>query len=120
MLTAPTKTPYSIAPLPPAGTYAARLVNVRRFSTSFGPRVGFELELLEGQPGALVLESATDTPSPRGKLTDMIATFTGRPATDADREGDLSGLIGALCHVRISPTMNRAGKAYMRVDRLFP
>ena len=103
-----------------AGTYAARLVNVRRFSTSFGPRIGFELELVEGQPGALVLESAADAPSPRGKLADLIASLTGRPATDAERQGNLHHLIGSLCHVMLSPATNRAGKGYMRVDRLFP
>jgi len=103
-----------------AGTYAARLVKVQRFSNAFGPRVAFELELLEGQEGTRVLESATESPSPRGKLADLIASLTGLPATDAERHGDLSGLIGLTCHVMLSPAMNRSGKAYMRVERIFP
>ena len=45
--------------------------------------------------------------------------FTGRPATDAERAGDLTTLVGARCHVRLSPGMNRSGKSYTREDRLF-
>ncbi len=103
-----------------AGTYAARLVNVQRFSNVFGPRIAFELELLEGQRGTRVLESATESSSPRGKLADLIARLTGRPATEAERHGALSGLIGLTCHVMLSPAMNRSGKAYMRVEEIFP
>lgn len=104
----------------PAGTYAARLVNVRRFATAFGDRIGFELALLDGQQGAIVLESAANSPSPRGKLADLIAGLTGRPATDTERHGEVAHLIGATCHVMLTPATNRSGKAYMKVDRLFP
>lgn len=119
MLTTPTETPYGTT-LPCAGTYTARVVAVRRFETFFGPRIGFELELTEGQPGVCVLVSAADAPNPRGKLAELIATLTGRPATEAERGGDLHGLIGAPCHVKLAPAMNRSGKSYMRVDRLIP
>ena len=120
MLTASPETiPYG-STLPIGGTYAARLMAVRRFETTFGWRVGFEFELLEGQPGARVIDSAADSPSPRGKLAEMIDTLTGRPATAAELGGDLHDLIGRRCHARVSLAVNRAGKAYLRVDRLFP
>lgn len=54
--------------LPATGTYAARVRSVRRFDTACGPQIGFELELLDGHPGARVLASAADNPDPRGKL----------------------------------------------------
>ena len=119
MLTTPTETPDGTT-FPAAGTYPARLVAVRKFETAFGWRIGFELELLEGQVGARVLESAAESVSPRSKLVELIEIFTGRPATDTERGGDLHGLIGAPCHVKLAPAMSRGGKPFMRVDRLYP
>jgi hypothetical protein len=83
-------------------------------------RIGFELELTEGQPGVCVLVSAADSPSPRSKLNELIEVFTRRPATDTERAGDFTALIGSRCHVRLSLAKNRAGKSFMKVERLFP
>lgn len=105
----------------PAGTYAVRLVDIRRFVTTFGERIGFELELLEGpHAGAVVLESANRSPAIRGKLADTVAGLTGRPATEAERQGALAALIGTTCRVLLTPATTRSGAAYMQVDKLFP
>lgn len=102
------------------GPYAARLTNIRRFVTAFGARIAFELTLLDGHPGETVLESAADSPNPKGKLASVILSLTGRPATPEELSGSFDRLIGTHCHVLLSPAENRSGKAYRKVERIFP
>ena len=65
------KTPEPV--LVPEGVYEAELVEVKEFSNAFGNRVGLVFKITTGQhDGVELMESATASTSPRGKLAELM------------------------------------------------
>ena len=65
----------------PEGVYEAKLVEIKDFSNAFGQRVGLVFKITSGQhEGVELMESATASASPRGKLAELMRGM-GRSAT---------------------------------------
>lgn len=106
----------------PDGVYQARLSGVKTFSNSFGDRVGFEFEILEGQyKGSILMRSTSPVMASRkGKLYDMLAGLLGREMTQGEMEGglDVEGLIGAKCAILVTKSSNKQGQVFSNIDKV--
>lgn len=98
------KTPEPV--LVPEGVYEAKLVEVKEFSNAFGNRVGLVFRITTGQhEGVELMESATASTSPRGKLAELMRGM-GRSA------GNPVELVGQHCQIAVKHESNKVGKRY--------
>lgn len=97
----------------PEGVYEAELVAVKEFSNAFGNRVGMVFRITSGQhKGVELMESATASTSPRGKLAELMRGM-----------GQLAGnpveLIGQHCRIAVRHETNKVGKQYAAITQTF-
>ena len=105
------KTPEPV--LVPEGVYEAELVEVKEFSNAFGNRVGLVFKITTGQhEGVELMESATASTSPRGKLAELMRGM-GRSA------GDPVELVGQHCQIAVKHESNKVGKRYAAITQTF-
>ena len=105
--------------LVPDGAYPARLVAVRQFGNAYGPRLGFEFELLDGdRAGDLVVASAAPTPSPKGRLAELLRGLLGREPSEHEL-ADPAQTAGMRCRVLIRTESNKSGRTYSNVAAVF-
>ena len=99
------------------GEHAARLLDVFPFTNAHGERLGFTYEIQAGpDAGAVVMQSASRSGSPTGKLADIMRGLLGREP----EEGELAEfraieLVGIACRITTHEERNRAGRAYSTV-----
>ena len=106
--------------LVPDGEHPARLAEQFTFANAFGERLGFLYEV-EGGPhaGAVLVQSAVRSPSPTGKLAEILRDLVGRdPTPDELLEGIGEEYLGLPCRVLTREERNRAGKRYSAVQRV--
>ena len=91
------KTPEPV--LVPEGVYEAELVEVKEFSNAFGNRIGLVFKITTGQhEGVELMESATASTSPRGKLAELV---------------------GQHCQIAVKHESNKVGKRYAAITQTF-
>ena len=100
----------------PEGVYEAVLADVRRFTNSFGERVGLVFTVEGGlYHGTELMEAAALKDSPRGKLAELLRGMGGA-------EGSLLAaheLIGRRCHIAVRHEASKAGKTYAAILQTF-
>ena len=102
--------------LVPEGLHLAKLVDVRKFINVFGERVGLVFRISTGSyAGQEVMESAAVSPSPRGKLSELLRGMGGPDGSMATAQG----LIGHQCQVAVQHEVTKAGKPYAAITRTF-
>ena len=105
------KTPEPV--LVPEGVYEAELVEVKDFSNAFGQRVGLVFKISSGQhEGVELMESATASASPRGKLAELMRGM-GQSA------GNPVELVGQHCRIAVKHESNKVGKRYAAISQTF-
>ena len=105
----------------PRGIYSARLADVRRFTNSWGERLGFIFEVIEGeQAGKWVIQSTGTVMSRRSKQGQTVAALMGRDLTDDEAlyGCDPRRLIGTECQLVLGLAATRAGKPYTTVENI--
>lgn len=99
--------------LVPEGIYEAELVEVKDFSNAFGQRVGLVFKISSGQhEGVELMESATASASPRGKLAELMRGM-GQSA------GNPVELVGQHCRIAVKHESNKVGKRYAAISQTF-
>lgn len=100
----------------PEGVYGAVLADVRRFSNSFGERVGLVFNIDGGlYHGTELMEAAALKDSPRGKLSELLRGIGGS-------EGSLLAaheLIGRRCRIAVRHEASKTGKTYAAILQTF-
>ena len=97
----------------PEGVYRAKLVGVKEFSNAFGQRIGLIFRITCGQhEGVELMESATASTSPRGKLVELMRGI-GRSA------GNPIELVGQHCQIAVKHESNKVGKQYAAITQTF-
>ena len=102
--------------LVPEGWHLAELIDVRRFGNVFGDRVGLVFRISTGRyVGQEIMESATLSPSPRGKLAELLRGMGGA-------DGSLltaHELVGRRCRIVVRHEASKAGKTYAAIAQTF-
>jgi len=102
------------AALVPEGAYSAELIDVRRFTNSFGDRVGLVFKIDKGaHAGAIIMETAAFNDSQRGKLAELLRGLGGAPL-QAGRD-----VIGRACTIGIRHEATKTGKPYAAITQTF-
>ena len=100
------------AALVPEGAYGAELIDVRRFTNSFGDRVGLVFKIDKGaHAGAIIMETAAFKDSQRGKLAELLRGLGGAPWM-AGRD-----VIGRYCTIVVRHEATKAGKPYAAISQ---
>ena len=103
--------------LVPEGLHLAELIDVRRFGNVFGDRVGLVFRISTGQyAGQEIIESATLSPSPRGKLAELLRGLGGQDpslltATD---------MVGQQCRIAVQHEQGRSGRVFAAITHTIP
>lgn len=103
--------------LVPEGLHLAELIDVRRFGNVFGDRVGLVFRISTGQyAGQEIMESATLSPSPRGKLAELLRGLGGQDpslltATD---------MVGQQCRIAVQHEQGRSGRVFAAITHTIP
>jgi len=101
------------AVLVPEGLHLAELIDVRRF----GDRVGLVFRISTGlYAGQEIMESATLSPSPRGKLAELLRGLGGQDpslltATD---------MVGQQCRIAVQHEQGRSGRVFAAITHTIP
>lgn len=99
------------------GLHLAELIDVRRFGNVFGDRVGLVFRISTGRyVGQEIMESATLSPSPRGKLAELLRGLGGQDpslltATD---------MVGQQCRIAVQHEQGRSGRVYAAITHTIP
>ena len=102
------------AALVPEGVYSAELIDVRRFTNSFGDRVGLVFKIDKGaHAGAIIMETAAFNDSHRGKLAELLRGLGGAPL-QAGRD-----VIGRACKISVRHEATKIGKLYAAITQTF-
>ena len=94
------------------GLHLAELIDVRRFGNVFGGRVGLVFRISTGlYAGQEIMESAALSPSPRGKLAELLRGLGGQEpslltATD---------MVGQQCRIAVQHEQGRSGRVYAAI-----
>ncbi len=110
------------AKLIPDGTYKAHLVEVKEFTNTFGERLGFVFEIIEGpHQGTQLMRSTANVIAPKGQLTQMITGLLGREITeDEAAEGfNLQRLVGTDATILVIQSKGKGGMVYSNIERVF-
>ena len=103
--------------LVPEGLHLAELIDVRRFANVFGSRVGLVFRISTGlYAGQEIMESATLSPSPRGKLAELLRGLGGQEpslltATD---------MAGQQCRIAVQHEQGRSGRVFAAITHTIP
>ena len=103
--------------LVPEGLHLAELIDVRRFGNVFGDRVGLVFRISTGlYAGQEIMESATLSPSPRGKLAELLRGLGGQDpslltATD---------MVGQQCRIAVQHEQGRSGRVFAAITHTIP
>ena len=103
--------------LVPEGLHLAELIDVRRFGNVFGDRVGLVFRISAGRyVGQEIMQSATLSPSPRGKLAELLRGLGGQDpslltATD---------MVGQQCRIAVQHEQGRSGRVYAAITHTIP
>ena len=103
--------------LVPEGLHLAELLDVRRFGNVFGDRVGLVFRISTGlYAGQEIMESATLSPSPRGKLAELLRGLGGQDpslltATD---------MVGQQCRIAVQHEQGRSGRVFAAITHTIP
>jgi len=99
--------------LVPEGIYEAKLVEVKDFSNAFGQRVGLVFKIISGQhEGVELMESATASASPRGKLAELMRGMCRSAGNPVE-------LVGQHCQIAVKHESNKVGKRYAAITQTF-
>ena len=104
------------------GTYQAVLSDVRKFSNTYGERIGFEFTIQDGDyAGQKVMRSTAPQLSKMSKLAQVIEGVLGRGLTDAELSKgiDLSAVVGKSCQILVLQSKSKSGAIYSNVERVF-
>jgi len=104
------------------GTYRAKVSNIKAFSNTYGPRVGFEFTIQGGpHDGQKVMRSTAPQLTKQSKLAEMIEGVAGRPLSGKELSDgfDLSDLLGSECNILVLQQRSKAGGVYSNVERVF-
>jgi len=97
------------------GIHPARLIKVRRFSNSFGERIGLVFKITGGIfSDTEIMDSASTKSLTQGKLRDLLNGLGG---------GDLSMielLVGRECFITVKHERDRSGNAYAAISNTYP
>lgn len=100
------------------GIYRAKLAGVTRLHSAFGDRVGLEFELIDGRPGAVLMQSAAASTSTKGKLAGFIRGILGREP-EGNQLASIEQLIGATCRILVRQEQSRDGRPYAAIVQTF-
>lgn len=104
------------AVLVPEGRHLVELIDVRKFANVFGERVGLVFRIATGShAGQEIMESAALSPSPRGKLSELLRGMGGVDGSMVTAQG----LIGQQCQVAVQHEVTKAGKPYAAIMQTF-
>lgn len=104
------------------GTYKATLSNIKQFTNTYGPRIGFEFTVEGGEAsGQKVMRSTAPQLTKQSKLAEVIEGMLGRPLSDKElRDGfDLEGLLDKECNILVLQSKSKTGAVYSNVERVF-
>ena len=103
--------------LVPEGLHLAELIDVRQFANVFGGRVGLIFRISTGVYASQeIMESAVLSPSPRGKLAELLRGLGGQEpslltATD---------MVGQQCRIVVQHEQGRSGRVYAAITHTIP
>ena len=104
------------------GTYQAVLSDVKKFTNTYGERVGFEFTIQGGEYGGQkVMRSTAPQLTRMSKLTQVVEGVLGRDLTDAElSQGiDLEAVVGKSCQILVLQSKGKSGVVYSNVERVF-
>ncbi len=104
------------------GTYRASLTGIRQFTNTYGPRIGFEFTITDGQhKGERVMRSTAPQLTAKSKLSEVIEGITGEPLADTDLANgfDLEQLLNRPCNILVLQSKSKTGTVYSNVERVF-
>lgn len=104
------------------GIYQAVLSDVRKFSNTFGERIGFEFTIQGDEcAGQKVMRSTAPQLSKMSKLAQVVEGVLGRDLTDSElSEGiDLGSVVGKSCQILVLQSKSKSGAIYSNVERVF-
>jgi hypothetical protein len=104
------------------GTYRAALTDIKKFTNSYGDRIGFEFTIQGGQfDGSKVMRSTAPQLTRQSKLAEVIKGIAGRPLTEKElaKGINLDQFIGTDCSILVLQSRSKAGAVYSNVEKVF-
>jgi hypothetical protein len=101
------------------GIYAATLIDVSKYTNTFGPRVGFRFRFDDGRE---LTKSTAQALSIKGQLVQVLQGLMGRPVTDAEIAAgvDVAALVGSRCHLLVVKAQNRDRVWFPNIEKVLP
>jgi len=100
------------------GLHPAELIDVRRMASVFGDRVGLVFRISTGRyAGQEIMEAAALSPSPRGKLAELLRGLGGQDDPSLLTATDM---VGKQCRIAVRHEQGRSGRVYAAITHTIP